>query len=118
MNMNITRSKTTSLLLSSLLLLSGSLALGSAMVVAPLGNQPATAGGFGDWLKDKIPAPTGIYFEINGKKFYFGDYSADPTLAYPGSKWEVKVNHRISAHGYGETPGWVVESAKKLFGFK
>lgn len=111
----MTRSKTTSLLLSSLLLFSGSLALGSAMVVAPLGNvQPATAGGLGDWL----PVPTGIYFEINGKKFYFGDYSADPTLAYPGSKWEVKVNHRISAHGYGETPGWVVESAKKLFGFK
>jgi hypothetical protein len=111
----MTRSKTTSLLLSSLLLLSGSLTLGSTMVVAPLGNiQPATAGGFGDWL----PVPTGIYFEINGKKFYFGDYSADPTLAYPGSKWEVKVNHRVFAHGYGETPGWVIESAKKLFGFK
>lgn len=111
----MTRSKTTSLLLSIFLLVSGSLVLGSAMVVAPLGNvKPAIAGGLGDWL----PVPTGIYFEINGKKFYFGDYSADPTLAYPGSKWEVKVNHRISAHGYGETPGWVVESAKKLFGFK
>ncbi len=111
----MTRSKITSLLLSSFLFLSGSLALGTAMVVAPLGNvKPATAGGIGKWL----PVPTGIYFEINGKKFYLGDYSADPTLAYPGSKWEVKVNGRVFAHGYGETPGWVVDQAKKLFGFK
>lgn len=111
----MTRSKITSLLLSSFLFLFGSLALGTAMVVAPLGNvKPATAGGIGDW----IPVPTGIYFEINGKKFYLGDYSADPTLAYPGSKWEVKVNGRVFAHGYGQTPGWVIESAKKLFGFK
>lgn len=109
------RSKTSSLFLSIFLLLSGSLALGSAMVVAPLGNtQPATAGGIGDWL----PVPTGIYFEINGKKFYFGDYSANPTLAFSDSKWEVKVNGRIAAHGRGETPGWVVDSAKKLFGFR
>ena len=68
--------------------------------------------------QDFIQLPSGIYFEINGKKFYFGDYSADPTLAFPGSKWEVKVNHRVVVHGYGETPGWVVDSAKKLFGFK
>ena len=111
----MTHSKTTSLLLSTFLLLSSSLMLGSTMVVAPLGNvKPATAGGIGDW----IPVPTGIYFEINGKKFYFGDYSADATLADPNSKWEVKVNHRLAAHGYGQTPGWVIESAKKLFGFK
>lgn len=115
----MTRSKTTSFFISIVLLFSSSLAIGSAMVFAPLGNiQPATAGGIGDWLKDKIPVPSGIYFEINGKKFYFGNYSADPTLAYPGSKWEVKVNGRVFAHGYGETPGWVVESAKKLFGFR
>lgn len=115
----MTRSKTSSLFLSIFLLLSGSLALGSAIVVAPLGDiKPATAGGIGDFLKDKIPLPTGIYFEINGKKFYFGDYSADPALAYPGSKWEVKVNGRVFAHGYGETPGWVIDSAKKLFGFR
>jgi hypothetical protein len=44
-----------------------------------LSSKPALAGGISDWL----PVPTGIYFEINGKKFYFGDYSADPTLAYP-----------------------------------
>lgn len=107
--------KTTSLLLSSLLLLSSSLVLGSSMVIAPLGNiQPATAAGLGDW----IPVPSGIYFEINGKKFYLGDYSADPTLAYPGSKWEVKINGRVAAHGYGETPGWVIEQAKKIFGFR
>ena len=111
----MTCSKTTSLLLSTFLLLSSSLALGSAMVVYPLGNtQPATARGLGDWL----PIPSGIYFEINGKKFYFGDYSADPTLAFSDSKWEVKINGRIAAHGRGQTPGWVVESAKKLFGFK
>ncbi len=108
-------SKTASLFLSIFLLLSGSLVLGSAIVIAPLGNvKPATATGLGDW----IPVPTGIYFEINGKKFYFGDYSQDPTLVFPGSKWEIKVNGRVAAHGYGETPGWVIEQAKKFFRFK
>ena len=111
----MTRSKTTSLFISIVLLFSSSLTLGSAMVVAPLGNiQPATAGGIGDW----IPVPSGIYFELNGKKFYFGSYSADPTLVFSDSKWEVKFNGRIAANGRGETPGWVVESAKKLFGFR
>ncbi len=106
------RSKT-ALLASFFLIFPVSIALGSAIAIAPLGIQPAIAGGIGDW----IPVPTGIYFEINGKQFYLGDYSADPTLSFPGSKWEVKVNGRIWAHGYGETPGWVVETAKKVFGF-
>ena len=106
------RSKT-ALLASFFLLFSGSIALGSAIAIAPLGIQPAIAGGIGDWL----PVPSGIYFEINGKKFYLGDYSENETLAYPGSKWEVKVNGRIWAHGYGQTPGWVVDTAKKVFGF-
>ena len=110
----MTRSKTSSLFLSIFLLLSSSLVLGSAMVVAPLGNiKPATAGGIADW----IPVPSGIYFEVNGKKFYFGDYSADPTLTFPGSKWEVKVNGQVKAHGYGETPGWLIDQAKRLFGY-
>jgi hypothetical protein len=107
----MTRSKTTALMLSSLIALSGVMALASA--IGLVGNpQPAQAG----WLGDFIPVPTGIYFEVNGKKFYLGDYSADPTLAFPGSRWEVKVNGRIWAHGYGETPGWVVDQAKKIFG--
>jgi hypothetical protein len=104
------RSKTTALMFSSFIAVSGFMTLASAIVL--VGNsQPAQAG----WA-DRIPVPTGIYFESNGKKFYLGDYSADPTLAFPGSKWEVKVNGRIWAHGYGETPGWVVNQAKKIFG--
>jgi hypothetical protein len=84
------------------------------MVFTPLANtKPATAQGIGNWL----PVPTGIYFEIDGKKFYFGDYSYDPTLAYPGSKWEVKVNGQVWAHGYGETPGWLIAQARRIFGF-
>lgn len=106
--------KSTTLLFSFLsLLLSTTLLLDGKVIATPFSGQPAMAG----WLGDFIPVPTGIYFEINGKKFYFGDYSADPTLAFPDSKWEVKVNGRIWAHGRGETPGWVVESAKKFFGF-
>ncbi|PZV07349.1 MAG: hypothetical protein DCF22_22185 [Leptolyngbya sp.] len=104
------RSKTTALMLSSLITFSGFLTLASAIVL--VGNsQPAQAG----WA-DRIPVPTGIYFEINGKKFYLGDYSTDPNLVFPGSKWEVKINGRVVAHGYGETPGWVVDQAKKIFG--
>ncbi len=97
--------------INSSVALSSVVAISGAITATSLLNmQPAVAG-----FWDRVPVPTGMYLEIRGKKFYLGDYSANPGLAYPGSKWEIKVNGRIWAHGYGETPGWVIDLAKRFF---
>lgn len=63
--------------------------------------------------------PTGLYFEFEGKKFFFGEYSdhGESLIKYPGSLWEVRIGGNVSAHGYGETPVWVRNLAKKYFGW-
>jgi hypothetical protein len=80
------------------------------------GSQPAQAF-IGDWLKQITP--TGLYFQVEGKSFYFGEYSerGDDAIIFKGSKWEVKVNGKVAAHGYGNTPGWVRDLARKYFGW-
>jgi hypothetical protein len=80
------------------------------------GATPAQAF-IGDWLKQLTP--TGLYFEIEGKPFYFGEYAdrGNDAIVFKGSKWEVKVNGKVTAHGYGQTPGWVRELARKYFGW-
>ena len=92
------------------------LALSDARLVStPLEGKPAVAG----W-SDFLPMPSGMYFELNGKKFYFGEYSdrGDDAIVYKGSKWEVKTSGRVSAHGYGQTPSWLVDLAKRVFRFR
>ena len=92
------------------------LALSDARLVStPLEGKPAVAG----W-SDLLPIPSGMYFELNGKKFYFGEYSdrGDDAIVYKGSKWEVKTGGRVSAHGYGQTPSWLVDLAKRVFRFR
>jgi|GEM_PF-5561093 len=113
--MNFHQLKSTlSLAISAFIAVNSAVALGVGIATIPFFNtEPALAGIF-DGLK--LPTPTGIYLEINGKKFYLGDYSENPNLEFPGSKWEIKVDHHLWAHGYGQTPGWVLNMAKSFFG--
>jgi hypothetical protein len=62
--------------------------------------------------------PSGIYANIGGHKYYFGDYSeaGDDAVVFKDGSWEVKVNGRVSAHGYGRTPGWVIKAITTFFG--
>jgi hypothetical protein len=80
-------------------------------------GQPAVAGFF-DGLAQEI-LPSGLYFEIEGKKFYFGEYSqyGDEAIVYEGSKWEIKYKGQVTAHGYGQTPQWIIDIARRSFGF-
>ena len=75
--------------------------------------------GFLDIITERF-LPSGIYFQLDGKDFFFGEYSDRNGLdhvKYKGSLWEVRINGKVSAHGYGETPGWVVDMAEKHFGW-
>jgi hypothetical protein len=51
--------------------------------------------------------------------FYFGEYSErrDDAIVYEGSKWEIKYDCKVTAHGYGLTPPWMVDMARRFFGF-
>jgi len=82
-----------------------------------LPGQPAVAG-FWDGIGDRI-VPSGMFFEVNGRKYYFGEYSdrGDDAIVFKGSKWEIKHQGRVSAHGYGQTPSWVVDTARRFFRF-
>lgn len=104
----------TSIALTAGLIFCGIATAEGRLIATPLKGNPAIAG----W-SDFLPVPTGIFFEVNGKKFYFGEYAqtGDTGIVFAGSKWEVKRNGQVIAHGYGQTPGWVVDSARRLFGF-
>lgn len=71
-----------------------------------------------NWFRElSIPRPSGLYLKIEGKEFFLGDYAPTGELEYPGSLWEVRVDGKLAAHGYGETPRWVMEIAQKYFDF-
>jgi hypothetical protein len=80
-------------------------------------GKPAVAGFF-DGLATQL-VPSGMFFEIEGKRFYFGEYSerGDDAIVYEGSKWEIKYDGKVTAHGYGLTPPWIVDTARRFFGF-
>ena len=61
-------------------------------VVAP---QPAAAA----WW-DGV---TGVYINMFGKKYYFGDYVHRPEPIFWGGTWEIRSGNRIVAHGYNKT---------------
>lgn len=115
---NLTKKLFQGLISSSLLssiILTG-LALSDARLIStPLEDKPAVAG----WSDLLSFIPSGIYFELNGKKFYFGEYSdrGDDAIVYKGSVWEVKANNRVIMHGYGGTPSWLIDMARRFFGF-
>jgi hypothetical protein len=74
-----------------------------------------------DWLGNlinRLPTPSGIYVNLNGHKYYFGDYSpeGEGAVVFKDGTWEVKVNGRVAAHGYGRTPDWVLKAIGKVFG--
>jgi hypothetical protein len=50
---------------------------------------------------------TGIYLNINGQSFYFGEYSqtGNSGIVFPGSTWEIKSNGQVIGHGYGRVSG-------------
>jgi hypothetical protein len=53
--------------------------------------------------------PSGAYANINGKEFFVGDFVRDPNPRCPvHCTWAVRMNGRLSAHGAGRTPRWVL----------
>ncbi len=96
----------------SVLMLGGWMAIDGNFASKVMPGQAAQAGWFDSFL------PSGIYANIGGHKYYFGDYSeaGDDAVVFKDGSWEVKVNGRVAAHGYGRTPGWVIDLIGKVFG--
>jgi hypothetical protein len=88
------------------------LAIDGNFVAQIMPGQTAQAGIFDGFL------PSGIYVNIGGHKYYFGDYAeaGDDAVVFKDGSWEVKINGRVSAHGYGRTPGWVIKAITTFFG--
>jgi GTP-dependent phosphoenolpyruvate carboxykinase len=65
-----------------------------------------------------LPVVTGVYLNINGQPFYFGEYaqSGDSGIVYPGSTWEIKSNGQVIAHGYGRVSSRLYQWACQRFG--
>jgi hypothetical protein len=80
-------------------------------------GQPAQAGWVGDLL-NRLPIPSGIYANINGHQYFLGDYaeSGFDSVVFKDGSWEIKVNGRVVAHGYGRTPDWVIKAIIKFWG--
>jgi hypothetical protein len=92
-------------------------AIDSNFATQVLAGQSAQAGILED-IFNRIPTPSGIYANINGHKYYFGDYSSegDAAVVFKDGTWEVKANGRVIAHGYGRTPDWVLRAITTIFG--
>jgi hypothetical protein len=94
-------------------MLAGATAIDSNFAPQLLSGQSAQAD-----ITDRIPIPSGIYVNIYGHKYYFGEYAyqGDPGVVFKGGTWEIKVNGRVFAHGYGQTPNWVLKAITQFFG--
>lgn len=61
--------------------------------------------------------PSGIYTNVRGNKNYLGDFVQRPDPQCPTAcSWAVRHNGRLSAHGNGRTPAWVVSLIRQRFG--
>ena len=80
------------------------------VVTNPLTNTSAQAAGLADWL----PVPSGLYLKIDGREFFYGDYVETGVPVFAGSVWEYKSGGRVILHGYGNTPGWLVNLFARL----
>jgi hypothetical protein len=110
-------SKTLTITASLAALLLGNAAIDGNFVSQILPGQAANAGWIGDII-DRLPTPSGIYLNLNGQKYYFGDYApgGDSAVLFKDGTWEVKVNGTVVAHGYGRHPAWVVKAVTTFFG--
>ena len=64
-----------------------------------------------------IPVPSGIWTNIGGKQNFLGDFVQRPDPQCPSAcSWAVRYNGRLSAHGNGRTPAWVVGLIRQRFG--
>lgn len=74
-----------------------------AIVPSIIAPQPATAAWYDQF--------TGVYMNIAGSQYYFGDYVQDPNPKFNGSTWEVTCgsSSNVCAHGYNRSIPRVVQ---------
>ncbi len=69
------------------------------------------------WWFQPISWPSGIYTNVQGKQNFLGDFVQRPDPQCPSAcSWAVRYNGRLSAHGNGRTPAWVVGLVRQRFG--
>jgi len=62
-----------------------------------------------------IPFPSGIWANVSGKQLFLGDFASRPNPQCPSAcSWAVRHNGRLSAHGNGRTPAWVIGLIRQL----
>jgi len=94
-------------------MLSGAIAA-IALTTASITFNPSSAKAF---FSIPIPFPSGIWANVSGKQLFLGDFASRPNPQCPSAcSWAVRHNGRLSAHGNGRTPAWVVSLIRQRFG--
>jgi hypothetical protein len=123
--MTFQRKNVTRQILAIALFTFGSIGLSVAAIVSPIGT-PNTQAAIFQHPSSTTPSAnqiawwdiTGIYLNVNGQPFYFGEYSqrGDAGIVYSGSTWELKSNGQVIGHGYGGVSGRFYNWACQKFG--